>query len=105
MKVAKVNLNRVDQTIDGAQAVQAVRSAVELGFEYDIIFTDINMPNMDGLEATKQIRNLYKTHRTRLHGPVIVGITGHIDNDFYNLAIEAGMDMLMAKPLQLTQLT
>mmetsp|Transcript_9413 Transcript_9413/g.14403 ORF Transcript_9413/g.14403 Transcript_9413/m.14403 type:complete len:82 (-) Transcript_9413:14-259(-) len=66
-----------------------------------MIFTDFNMPAMDGIEASKQIRlsvknfpQLYPDER-----PVIIGLTGHVNTKFTRLGIKAGMTEVLPKPL------
>lgn len=48
--------HHVDFCINGREAIKAVKKCNEMGFKYKLIFTDFNMPVMDGIEATKQIR-------------------------------------------------
>lgn len=64
---------------------------------------DINMPNMDGIEATRGIRELYKKYG-RLEEPSIIGITGHYDPAFIQKAKDAGMNIVEAKPMYMPQL-
>jgi CheY-like chemotaxis protein len=79
---------------DGLQAVAAVKVNA-----FDLIFMDVMMPNMDGLEATKQIREFErKAGRQRT---VIVGVTGYTNRAE---CIAAGMDDFMCKPVTIEQL-
>ena len=47
---------QVDFCISGSEAYQCVCQASDVGLHYRLIFTDFNMPGMDGMEATKLIR-------------------------------------------------
>lgn len=83
-----------DLAEDGLQAVSAVQNE-----NYDLIFMDVMMPNLDGLEATKRIREFEsRDHRTRTP---IVGITGYTDRA---ACIAAGMDDFLFKPVSVEQL-
>lgn len=50
----------VDFAMDGAEAVRSVEVALKFGVRYRLIFTDISMPIMDGLEAASIICNLHR---------------------------------------------
>ena len=52
--------------------------------EYKIIFTDLSMPEIDGYELTKKIRELSKNQSVQ---PVIIAITGHTESEFFNKAL------------------
>jgi hypothetical protein len=81
---------RVDTAGTGAEALERVEET-----DYSVIFMDIRMPVMDGLEATRRIR--------RLAGPAsqtpIVALTADIDPDLEERAREAGISQLAAKPI------
>ena len=51
---------------------------------YGIIFTDFSMPVLNGIDATKQIRDYLKTKQKidRDLQPIIVGISGHVQKEF-----------------------
>jgi CheY-like chemotaxis protein len=83
-----------DLAEDGLQAVSAVQNE-----NYDLIFMDVMMPNLDGIEATKRIREFEnRDHRTRTP---IIGVTGYTDRA---ACIAAGMDDFLFKPVSVEQL-
>ncbi len=68
---------------------------------FDIIFMDINMPFMGGIETTHIIRaNSKLNSKTR-----IIGLTAHSNDDFGEKAKQAGMDYFFTKPIRLEILT
>ena len=87
---------RVDTVANGAEAVTAVKS-----MPYDMVLMDMQMPEMDGLEATKLIR--------QLPGPLgripIVGVTANAFREDHERCIEAGMQSVVTKPFRWTDLT
>jgi len=65
---------------------------------YDVIFMDIQMPVMDGIQATAAIRKIESNTR---HTP-IVGVTANSEREFQDRAMAAGMDHFIPKPIQRT---
>ena len=96
-EIATVLLELFGPTIthaaNGALAVAAFRDAT-----FDMVFMDCQMPVMDGLEATRQIRTLEKTDGERGHTP-IVALTAHSFDGYRDEVIAAGMDDYMTKPV------
>ncbi len=80
---------------DGEEAVQAF-----LDEEFDLILMDINMPNMDGLEATKQIRKANKDN----HTIPIVALTANAMKEDVKKYHKAGMNSHVSKPINNTLL-
>ena len=68
---------------------------------YSIIFTDFNMPVMNGIQATKEMRQYmdFDLQLDRDSQPNIIGVTGHVLEEYQNEGLEAGMDEIIAKPL------
>lgn len=79
----------VDVANDGAQAVQ--RAAER---EYGLILMDLQMPVLDGYEATRLIRSF--THSTR---PPIIAVTAYTLNGEKEHCLEAGMNGYLPKPV------
>ena len=79
---------------------------MQKGIKYKIIFTDFNMPIMDGIEATKHMR-AYFNEELELNQeiqPAIVGITGHVQDIFTRPGYDAGMNQIIHKPVYKDQL-
>lgn len=79
------------------QAVQLVKEATEIHKEYDLIFMDVQMPNMDGLEATRLIR------QAGFKRP-IVALSAYSDDTNVRSCHDSGMDDFISKPIQITRL-
>lgn len=62
---------------------------------YDLILMDVQMPEMDGLEATARIR------QQNIHQPYIIAMTGNAMSDDRNICIREGMNDYLAKPMKL----
>ncbi|WP_054956884.1 response regulator [Paenibacillus dakarensis] len=88
----KIGLS-ADIAEDGDQAVKLVKE----GHHYDIIFMDLQMPVMDGLEATGLIRE-QEPHGKR---SVIVAMTANVMGDIQTRCLEAGMDDYISKPVKI----
>lgn len=66
--------------------------------DYDLIFMDVQMPEMDGLEATRLLR------RTSQHQPVIIAMTANAMLGDRKICLDAGMDDYISKPVKLDEL-
>jgi len=80
----------VEAVTDGAAAVQAVQSR-----DYDVVLMDVQMPVMDGLEATRRIRSLEGTAAS----VPIVALTANALSEEVVRCREAGMSAHIAKPV------
>jgi CheY-like chemotaxis protein len=78
---------------DGEQGVEAFVKK-----EYDIIFMDIRMPIMDGLEATRHIRQIEQERPGNQHIPIIA-MTANAMQEDRKASKEAGMDGHISKPI------
>ncbi|KAM3162373.1 Histidine kinase [Lachancea thermotolerans] len=87
-------LDDVDLACDGQDAFDKVKARNEAGKFYDLIFMDVQMPRVDGLSATRMIRNeLSYTHP-------IVALTAYADDRNIKECIDAGMNGFLAKPIR-----
>jgi len=76
-----------------ANGAEAVRS-LEL-LPYDLVLMDVQMPEMDGLEATRHIRDAHSAVRN--HGIPIIAMTAHALHGDKERCLEAGMDDYVTK--------
>ncbi len=84
---------------DGKEAVEIFGQS-EPGY-FNLIFMDIEMPVMDGNEATKQIRKMYRVDAKVIP---IIAMTAHLSRQDIRTAQEAGMDMHVPKPIDIGKL-
>jgi CheY-like chemotaxis protein len=95
-KVASRLLEKAGHTVtiagNGREALHCVSSRI-----FDLVLMDVQMPEMDGLEATAQIRR--QERGTDRHLP-IVALTAHALNGDRERCLEAGMDGYVPKPVQ-----
>lgn len=87
--------HQITAVVNGAEAVDAVRDG-----EFDVVLMDIHMPEVDGLEATRQIRGLDEK------GPdlPIIALTANAMAEDKQMCLDAGMDDYLAKPINEAEL-
>ena len=84
---------------DGQQALDVLAEK-----EFDIVFMDLQMPIMDGLEACRRFRE-YELQLKRKHPTPVLTISANATEYDRNAAMAAGMDGFLAKPFRLQQLS
>ncbi len=87
---------RADVAADGAQAIEAIEKS-----GYDVVFMDMQMPVMDGLEATRQICQRWPSGKR----PKIIAMTANALLGDRERCLEAGMDDYLSKPIERSRLT
>jgi len=81
---------RADIANDGEEALQALEKQ-----DYDVILMDMQMPKMDGMEATRRIREDFPAHRQ----PRIIAMTAHAMQGYKEKCLSVGMDDYITKPV------
>jgi PAS domain S-box-containing protein len=84
---------RADVAANGLEALQALELK-----RYDMVLMDVQMPEMDGLEATRRIR---KSHGRE---PYIIAMTAHALKDDKEMCLKAGMNDYVSKPVRMEEL-
>ncbi len=90
--LAKLGFTRVDCVSNGMAAINALESR-----DYDLILMDVQMPILDGLEATRQIRS--STQGTKNSELPIIALTAHAMIGDRGKCLEAGMNDYIPKPI------
>ena len=80
-----------DLASDGAEAIAAAE-----GNRYDLVLMDVEMPKVDGLAATREIRSRLPLDRQ----PVVFGLTAHVTAEYRDICLGAGMDGYLTKPIE-----
>lgn len=88
--------DKVECAVNGLEAVEKWQAG-----EFDLILMDWHMPVMDGLDATRKIRELEKSKTTRT---AILALTANALDGQANACLEAGMDGYISKPIKENEL-
>ncbi|MFB3764660.1 MAG: response regulator [Methanotrichaceae archaeon] len=81
---------KADTAANGLEVLQTLMHR-----PYDLIFMDVKMPIMDGIEATRKIHNRWPNN-----GPKIIAITAYAQAEDRKRCLEAGMDDYISKPVE-----
>ncbi|MFA7346206.1 MAG: response regulator [Desulfurivibrionaceae bacterium] len=92
----EMNGHKVQVTGDGKEAVAVFQSE-----KVDLVLMDVQMPGMNGFEATATIRELEKA--TGKHVPIIA-VTAHVMPGYKEECLKAGMDNYLSKPFRMQEL-
>lgn len=76
---------------DGREAVEVANQQ-----EFELVIMDIHMPRMDGIEATRLIK---ENLRSQGRSTKVVGLTADNDPDLHQKGLEAGMSRVIIKPI------
>lgn len=78
---------------DGQEAFDKVRESMQTNDRYDLVFMDVQMPNLDGIQSTKLIREM------GFSAP-IVALTAFAEKSNEDECMASGMDYFLAKPIR-----
>lgn len=92
-------VKELDVAENGVEALQALEAAEKTGNQFDVVFMDIHMPIMDGIEATLAIRG----SQTSFTDIPIIALTADPQYQQRRLCKNIGMNDALAKPIKLTE--
>jgi CheY-like chemotaxis protein len=87
--------HQADIVANGLEAIDSLNRQ-----KYDLVLMDVQMPELDGLEATKRIRSEFTT----INQPTIIAVTANAMSGDKEKCLEAGMNDYLAKPITLQSL-
>ena len=90
---------QVDTAVNGAEAVKKIKNSKP--GDYELVLMDVQMPVMNGYEATRQIRAL---NDPALAGITILAMTANAFDEDKKKALECGMDGFLTKPIVIDEL-
>ncbi len=98
--ISRLKISTIE-AVNGEEAVEAVRRSIQKGSRWVIlmILMDLNMPIMDGIQATREIRKLEKAH-SRVYKTPIVAVSAHNTESYQTLCFKVGMQEFASKPVQ-----
>ena len=96
-KIFLALFNEVDVASDGVEALELYKQKTAMGLEYDIVFSDIAMPYMNGIELTKNIKTISPEQ-------VIIIFSAYQDSDYLLELINLDVRRFILKPISLKNL-
>ena len=84
---------RADTALNGIEVLLALKRK-----RYDLILMNVGLPEMDGMEVTRQIRRFFQ------NDPKIIAVTAYAIPGMKEKCLEAGMDDFIIKPIRIDEL-
>ena len=96
---------KTTKALSGQEALEIIQNRIEQDLPaFDVIFMDIQMPVMSGVDTTRAIRSLESTLENHKRLPIIA-LTAHALADEKQKLLQVGMDDYVTKPIQMDQIT
>jgi CheY-like chemotaxis protein len=102
-ELASIQLSQRGFSVSTAANGKEALRQLQLSPAFNIILMDIQMPIMDGLEATQKIRNIEREKGNNQHLPII-GVSASVMPEEQKAAYKAGMDAFIGKPIDFDML-
>jgi two-component system sensor histidine kinase BarA len=95
---------KTTKALSGQEALEIIQNRIEQDLPaFDVVFMDIQMPVMSGIDTTRAIRSLESTLENRKRLPIIA-LTAHALADEKQKLLQVGMDDYVTKPIQMDQI-
>lgn len=95
---------KTTKVLSGQEAIEVIQSRHEQNLSaFDLVFMDIQMPVMSGIDTTRAIRSLESTFEKHKRLPIIA-LTAHALSDEKQKLLQSGMDDYVTKPIQMDQI-
>lgn len=88
---------RITLAANGREAIELLRTAI-----FDLVFMDVHMPEMNGLEASRHITDM--KHRGVVRDIPVIALTASVAKDELDICLEAGMQDYITKPVRKAEL-
>lgn len=94
-------IGEIEMAANGQEAIDHVSEGIKQENPFDVIFLDIMMPDMDGIETLQAIRSVEKEHDIQLNqGAKVVMVTALADKQNVLSAFTKGCEYYLVKPVQ-----
>ena len=102
-RITKIYLTKYGHSVDiASNGVEALEKFISNHANYDLIFMDMQMPEMDGLECSRKIREFEQENN--LKRKRIVAFTANAMSNEKEMCTQAGMDDFINKPFKIEDL-
>lgn len=90
------------KAVIASNGLKALKAFEDGAMQFDLILMDCEMPELDGYQTTKKIRELERAHA--LAATPIVALTAHVEEDHRKRAFDSGMNYYVSKPVTMEKL-